>query len=264
MAEILVGTSGYSYDDWRGAFYPLQLKKGDMLEYYAREFRYTEVNSTYYALPRQQAIAGLAERTPPEFVFTVKAFKSLTHDRQSGVEVDAGKFRFSLAPLIETGKLGAVLLQFPYSFRCCQENCSYLARLGKLLEDLPLAAEFRHAGWESEAVWDLLKGLNIAYVAVDEPGLRGLVGCSTALTSSFGYVRFHGRNAGRWWQHEQAYERYDYLYQEPELDEWVPRIHSLAQGADRIFVTFNNHYKGQAITNARMMQRMLQDWHSRA
>jgi len=264
VAEILVGTSGYSYDDWRGAFYPLQLKKGDMLEYYAREFRYTEVNSTYYALPRQQAIAGLAERTPPEFVFTVKAFKSLTHDRQSGVEVDAGKFRFSLAPLIETGKLGAVLLQFPYSFRCCQENCSYLARLGKLLEDLPLAAEFRHAGWESEAVWDLLKGLNIAYVAVDEPGLRGLVGCSTALTSSFGYVRFHGRNAGRWWQHEQAYERYDYLYQEPELDEWVPRIHSLAQGADRIFVTFNNHYKGQAITNARMMQRMLQDWHSRA
>jgi len=81
---------------------------------------------------------------------------------------------------------------------------------------------------------------------------------STALTTNFGYVRFHGRNAGHWWQHEQAYERYDYLYQEPELEEWALRIHSLAQGADRIFVTFNNHYKGQSITNARMMQRMLQ------
>jgi uncharacterized protein YecE (DUF72 family) len=214
LAEILVGTSGYSYDDWRGAFYPLQLKKGDMLEYYAREFRYTEVNSTYYALPSQPAIARLAERTPPEFVFTVKAFKSMTHERQDSVAVDAGKFRFSLAPLIEAGKLGAVLLQFPYSFRCCQENRSYLARLGEMLGDLPLAVEFRHAGWESEAVWEFLKRLNMACVAVDEPRLKGLVGGSAVLTASFGYIRFHGRNAGNWWQHEQAYERYDYLYRE--------------------------------------------------
>jgi uncharacterized protein YecE (DUF72 family) len=258
LAEILVGTSGYSYDDWRGAFYPLQLKRGDMLEYYAREFRYTEVNSTYYALPSQQMMARLAERTPPEFVFTVKAFKSMTHERQDSVAVDAGKFRFSLEPLIEGGKLGAVLLQFPYSFRCCQENRSYLARLGEMLGDLPLAVEFRHVGWEREAVWEFLKSLSMAYVAVDEPGLKGLVGGSMALTANFGYVRFHGRNAGHWWQHEQAYERYDYLYQESELQEWVPRIYSLAQGADRIFVTFNNHYKGQSITNDRMMQRMLQ------
>jgi len=93
LADILVGTSGYSYDDWRGPYYPLQLKKGDMLEYYAREFRYTEVNSTYYALPSQQAMARLAERTPPEFVFTVKAFKSLTHERQGGVAAQKQKPR---------------------------------------------------------------------------------------------------------------------------------------------------------------------------
>jgi uncharacterized protein YecE (DUF72 family) len=127
-----------------------------------------------------------------------------------------------------------------------------------MLGDLPLAVEFRHAGWESEAVWEFLKRLNMACVAVDEPRLKGLVGGSAVLTASFGYIRFHGRNAGNWWQHEQAYERYDYLYQEPELEEWVPRIHSLAQGADHVFVTFNNHYKGQSITNARMMQGMLQ------
>jgi uncharacterized protein YecE (DUF72 family) len=258
-AEILVGTSGYSYDDWRGAFYPLQFPRGDMLAYYAREFRYTEVNSTYYALPGQQLMASLAERTPPGFVFTVKAFKSLTHERKGEAAVDAGKFRFSLAPLVEAGKLGAVLLQFPYSFRCSQENRSYLARLGELLEGLPLAAEFRHAGWEREAVWEFLKDLNMAYVAVDEPRLKGLVGASTALTAGFGYVRFHGRNAGSWWQHEQAHERYDYLYQESELEEWAPRIRDLARGADRLFLTFNNHYKGQSITNARMMQRLLQD-----
>ena len=127
-----------------------QALRGDMLEYYAREFRYTEVNSTYYALPSQQAMARLAERTPQEFVFTVKAFKSLTHERQGNAEVDAGKFRFSLEPLIETGKLGAVLLQFPYSFKCYQENRRYLARLGELLNGLPVAAEFRHASWERQ------------------------------------------------------------------------------------------------------------------
>jgi uncharacterized protein YecE (DUF72 family) len=129
-------------------------------------------------------------------MFTVKAFKSLTHERQDGVAVDAGKFRFSLAPLIEAGKLGAVPLQFPYSFRCCQENRSYLARLGEMLGDLPLATEFRHAGWESEAVWEFLKSLHMAYVAVDEPQLRGLVGGSTALTTNFGYVRFMGATPG--------------------------------------------------------------------
>jgi len=258
LAEILVGTSGYSYDDWRGPYYPLQLKKSDMLEYYAREFRYTEVNSTYYALPSQQAVARLAERTPPEFVFTVKAFKSLTHERQGGVAVDAGKFRFSIEPLVESSKLGAVLLQFPYSFKCCQENRGYLTRLRELLNGLPVAVEFRHASWEQSAVWEFLKDLGVAYVAVDEPHLRGLVGNSAELTTTFGYVRFHGRNAGNWWQHEQAYERYDYLYQEPELQEWIPRINNLARGADRIFVTFNNHYKGQSIINARMMQRLLQ------
>ena len=98
----------------------------------------------------------------------------------------------------------------------------------------------------------------MAYVAWMSPSCEGWWETPQVLTASIGYVRFHGRNAGNWWQHEQAYERYDYLYQEPELQEWVPRIHSLAQGADRIFVTFNNHYKGQSITNARMMQKMLQ------
>jgi uncharacterized protein YecE (DUF72 family) len=167
LAEILVGTSGYSYDDWRGQYYPLQLKKGDMLEYYAREFQYTEINSTYYSLSSQQAVARLAERTPPEFVFTVKSYKSLTHERQGEAAVDAGKLRFSLAPLVETGKLGAVLLQFPYSFRCSQESRSYLARLGELLQDMPLAVEFRHASWEQQAVWAFLQDLGMAYVAVD-------------------------------------------------------------------------------------------------
>lgn len=253
-----MGASGYSYDDWRGAFYPLQLKRGDMLEYYAREFRYTEVNSTYYCLPAQQAMARMAAKTPPEFVFTVKAFKSLTHERHGEIAADAGKFRFSLAPLVAAGKLGAVLLQFPYSFKYCRENRDYLAGLGELLQGLPLAAEFRHAGWEQPPVWEFLRDLGMAYVAVDEPRLRGLVGGSAELTASFGYIRFHGRNAGRWWQHEQAYERYDYLYRESELEEWLPRIRNLAVGAERLFITFNNHYKGQAITNARMMRMLLQ------
>lgn len=110
MAEIILGTSSYSYNDWRGPFYILQLKKGNMLEKYAWEFHYTEINSTYYSLPSQQAIAGLAKRTPPDFVFTVKAFQSLTHERHDNIAVDTSKFRFSMAPMMDEGKLGAVLL----------------------------------------------------------------------------------------------------------------------------------------------------------
>ncbi len=256
-AEILIGTSGYSYDDWRGPFYPLRLKRGDMLEFYAREFRFTEINSTYYCLPAEKSMARLAAKTAPDFVFTVKAFKSLTHGRQGSVASDAGKLRFSLEPLLAAGKLGAVLLQFPYSFKHSAENSDYLAWLAELLQGLPAAVEFRHSSWEQPPVWTFLRKLGLAWVAVDEPRLRGLVGGSAELTASFGYIRFHGRNAGNWWRHEQAYERYNYLYRVSELEEWVPRIRSLAQGAERLFITFNNHYQGQSVANARMMQMIL-------
>lgn len=256
-AQILIGTSGYSYDDWRGAFYPLRIKREEMLRYYARDFSFTEINSSYYRLPSFQFFLRLAEKTPPDFLFTVKAHKSLTHERVGDLKATSEKFRSVLRPLIDTGKLGAVLLQFPYSFKNSEENRKYLSRLRELMKELPLAVEFRHISWEQKPIWDFLQMYGIAYVSVDEPQLKGLVGRSAVLTSSIGYVRFHGRNAEKWWKHEESYERYDYLYTEEELREWVPKVKSLSKEATRVFVAFNNHYRGKAVVNAKMFQKLL-------
>lgn len=256
-AQVLIGTSGYSYKDWVGPFYPPGLPAEDMLAYYAREFPFVELNFTYYRLPTQRTLAGMARKVPPGFLFTVKAYQSLTHSRGEAVAEDAGKFLYGLKPLVDAGRLGAVLLQFPYSFHHTEENRRYLVWLKELLSGLPLAVEFRNREWAKEPVWELLASLGMGYACVDEPRLRGLVGGVVKCTASVAYVRFHGRNAARWWQHEAAYERYDYLYSEDELREWVPGIASLAGRAERLFVAFNNHYQAKAVVNARMLRGLL-------
>ncbi|MEW6182094.1 MAG: DUF72 domain-containing protein [Bacillota bacterium] len=256
-AKIFTGTSGYSYDDWRGAFYPLRLAKGDMLVYYAREFFFTEVNSTYYYMPPPRILARLAEKTPEDFVFSVKAHGSLTHGRGDGFNSDAEKFRLALQPLRESGKLGAVLFQFPYSFRKIPENEKYLVRIRDAFPADPAAVEFRHSGWVEQSTWELLRSLNFAYVCVDEPRLKGLVGPVAVRTASFGYVRFHGRNAAKWWKHGQPWERYDYLYSDAELTEWIPGVQAVARETDRVFIAFNNHPRGQAVQNARVFRSMI-------
>jgi len=255
--EILIGTSGYSYEDWRGVFYPLRLAKGKMLEHYAQEFSFTEVNSTFYHVPAARVMEALVKKTPAHFVFAVKAHGSLTHEREGEFTGHAAKFRAMLQPLQEASKLGAVLFQFPFSFGNAAENRDYLAHLRDLFPDLPAAVEFRHAGWVEQSTFDLLRSLDFAYVCVDEPRLRGLVGPVAVRTASFAYVRFHGRNAAKWWRHGEAWERYDYLYSEEELKEWVPKIGSVARGADRTFVAFNNHPRGQAVENARLLREMI-------
>lgn len=256
-ARIFIGTSGYSYDDWLGYFYPPKLPRSKMLEYYAQEFPFTEVNSSFYALPSPKMCEGLAKKTPANFVFTVKAHKSMTHERPGNVEEFAKRFLFALQPLLGAGKLGAVLLQFPYSFHNTPENRRYLAKLNALFSTVPAVVEFRHHTWTGKATWDFLRELGLGYTCVDEPALKGLVRPAVVCTAPVAYVRFHGRNAAKWWNHEQAYERYDYLYTEEELREWVPGIKSLAAEAERVFVAFNNHYRGQAVINARMLREML-------
>ncbi|MGQ9512863.1 DUF72 domain-containing protein [Thermodesulfitimonas sp.] len=256
-SEILIGTSGYSYDDWRGAFYPLKLAKGKMLEYYAQEFLFTEVNATFYHLPPVQVMAALARKTPERFVFAMKAHGSLTHEREAEFTGHAAKFRAVLKPLEEAGKLGAVLFQFPFAFPNSPGNRDYLAYLRELFPDLPAAVEFRHASWVEQSTFDLLRSLDLAYVCVDEPRLKGLVGPVAVRTASFAYIRFHGRNAAKWWQHREAWERYDYLYSEKELGEWLPKIEGVARGATRAFIAFNNHPRGQAVANARLLREMI-------
>lgn len=251
-ARILIGTSGYSYKDWVGPFYPSGYSSRDMLGFYAREFSFTEINSTYYRLPTPGMIERMSQRVPDDFVFALKAFQGITHEAE-----DCERLRKAVQPLIDRGKLGAILIQFPYSFRNDVNSRDYLARVRDYLRDVPLAAEFRNSGWEDERTWDLLRELEIAYVCVDGPRLKGLPKPITKATAPFGYVRFHGRNAGKWWNHEQAYERYDYLYSERELKDWVPPLLSLSKEVTRLFVAFNNHFNGQSVKNARMLREYL-------
>jgi len=254
--EILIGTSGFSYEDWRGYFYPADLPKREMLAYYAEHFPTVEVNATYYSMPGPATFAQMARKVPSGFQFVVKANKEMTHAEEFLPEPFVA-FRAAMEPLVERGMLGCVLAQFPWSFKATPPNRTVLEQFRAALPDLPVVVEFRNSGWVSEETFALLRGLEMGFCCVDEPRLKGLMPPVVRATSPIGYVRFHGRNAAKWWQHEQAYERYDYLYSEDELAEWVPRIEELAGETERTYLFFNNHYEGKAGQNAQMLARLL-------
>ncbi|MGB9803873.1 DUF72 domain-containing protein [Desulfofundulus sp.] len=254
---ILVGTGGYSYEDWKGIFYPEKVDKKEMLSLYAREFSFTEINSSYYRMPNRFMFYHMQAKTPPGFQFVVKAYHTLTHERED-TRKDFQDFKAALTPLIETGKFGCVLAQFPSSFRLNDENIDYLKEFRRCMEDIPVVVEFRHQEWINENTFELLEENNLGYVCVDEPLFKTLVPPTVRATSPIGYVRFHGRNYQKWWQHEEAHERYDYLYSEDELKEWAPRIAKLAERTTKTFVSMNNHYRGQAVINGRMIREILQ------
>jgi len=259
---IHIGTSGYSYQDWKGPYYPEGLKDSDMLEFYANDFRATEINYTYYRMPSARTLAGMASKVPDDFLFTIKASKELTHEREAeegGATPENFKlFRQALQPLIDEGKFGAVLAQFPNSFKPTPENRDYLATFRERMGDLPVAVEFRNAGWVTDETMDLLKKNNLGYCCVDEPRLKGLIPPIAVATAPIAYVRFHGRNAKKWWRHDEAFERYSYEYKPEELEEWVPKVEKLEDKADNTFIFTNNHYRGAAIQTANTLKDMLE------
>jgi len=253
---IYLGTSGFSYDDWVGAFYPAGMPKREWLVYYAREFNSCEVNSTFYALPKPSTLKAMSEKTGEGFLFSVKANQQMTHQREDNAAVFK-TFCQMLEPVISAGKLGCVLAQFPYSFRLNQRNWDYLRWVREQLGELPVVVELRNAGWLRSEVFDWLHQLDLGFCCVDEPPLPNLLPPIAEATSDIGYVRFHGRNSAKWWQHEHAYERYDYSYTPQELGEWVPRIRKLDSMVERTFVFANNHWRGQAVSTIRQLRLML-------
>ncbi|NLS75800.1 MAG: DUF72 domain-containing protein [Chloroflexi bacterium] len=255
---LYIGTSGYSYDDWVGPYYPAGLKKADWLSYYARDFRTTEINFSYYRIPSARTLAQMAAKTPDDFVFTIKASQELTHTREENAEAFA-QYTAALAPLVEAGKLGCVLAQFPYSFHATPENRDYLLAFRERLGDLPLVIEFRNNQWLAPQTYELLRAHRMGFCCVDEPRLAGLIPPVAEATSDITYVRFHGRNAAKWWEHDQAFERYDYTYSEDELREWVPKIRALEAPSRATFVYANNHWQAQAITTAKQLRFLLDD-----
>jgi uncharacterized protein YecE (DUF72 family) len=253
---IYFGTSGFSYDDWVGIFYPGGMPRKEWLPFYSHEFSSLELNSTYYAIPRIAVIESMVARTGKDFQFVVKAHQEMTHQRQNNDEIFTA-FTTILKPFIDTDKLGCILAQFPYSFGYSNENLDYLGAFRNKLGDLPLVIEFRNANWIKPEVFDWLRSHGIGFCCVDEPKLPRLMPPLVEVTSNIGYIRFHGRNAAKWWHHEQAYERYDYTYSPKELEEWLPRIREVGEKAEMTFVFANNHWRGQSVDTIRQIRLML-------
>ena len=253
---IKIGTSGFSYPEWRGGFYPEKLSQRQMLVFYSQHFPTVEINSTYYHIPSARNMAAMAARAEGRLDFAVKAHQDMTHTRDKLSDA-LPAFREAIQPLRDAGALGCVLLQFPFSFKSDPANTEFLRRVTGELNPDRVVVEFRHRSWTTEETFALLREQGAAYCCVDEPRLPNLPPPVVRATAPIAYVRFHGRNRQKWWTHAEAWERYDYLYSEAELREWVPKIQALAGAAETCYAFFNNHAHGQAVTNAQMLARLL-------
>jgi uncharacterized protein YecE (DUF72 family) len=253
---IYLGTSGYSFRDWVGPFYPSGTRSAEMLSCYARSFSAVEINATYYRVPPARAFARMADQTSPGFCFTVKLPAVATHERvRDRVAFEA--FLTAVAPLEEAGKLRGLLAQFPFSFRAGEEGHAHLRFLRDTLGERPLFVEFRHESWAQPGTFALLESLGAGFCAVDEPRLPGLFPPVVRPTGPAGYVRFHGRNADAWWSGDGS-TRYDYLYNDRELSEWAVAIRQLDAHSRDTFVFFNNCHAGHAAQNAQRMAELLE------
>lgn len=253
---IRVGTAGYSYKDWIGPFYPEGIKPQLMLKYYSQVFDFTEINYTYYKVPDPKNFYKMAEITPLDFMFTVKLFGGMTHTRDSS-DADYEKFLQGIRNLDECGKLGCLVAQFPNSFGYTKENLFYLEKLKEHFQDYKLALEFRNAEFVNLKVLDFMKEKELSFICVDEPKVKGLVQSGVIRTDNNVYIRFHGRNESKWYNNNASYERYDYLYTEKELKEWSGAVKGMEHSCDDLYISFNNHFNGQAIINAKMMKTLL-------
>lgn len=251
---IKIGTSGYSFDDWKGTFYPADIKKGKMFDYYVKHFSVVEINSTYYRIPHPAVMANIEKKSPEDFEFIVKTPNTVTHKRKD-IETAVKEFNNCLEPMAEPGKLKGLLAQFPYSFKFSQVNLDYVRYCRELLKQYPLFVEFRHNSWVNRQMYDAFKVGDIGYVSVDEPQLPGLLKPDAFNTTDSAYIRLHGRNAGMWWDGGPL--RYDYDYSPEELEEWKKKIEKLQEKARKVYIFFNNCHLGQAVKNAREMMQLL-------
>ncbi len=251
-----IGTSGYSYKDWEGVFYPPDIPKGKKLDYYAQHFNTVEINSTYYRIPNPAVFYHLHQKTAPDFEFIVKTNRESTHNRKENAKA-MRELQEAVKPLKESAKLKGYLAQFPYSFKNIPTNRDYILQTKELTGEIPLFVEFRNWTWNQDQLADFLGENDINYVNVDQPPLRGLLPRQDLLTGNLGYVRFHGRNIKNWWEGTNE-SRYNYLYSEEELQEWIHHLVRLIKRSYRTYIFFNNHPQGQAIKNAGMLKKILE------
>jgi uncharacterized protein YecE (DUF72 family) len=269
---VHIGTSGWNYPagrgTWNGIFYPSRRPRGfDELAYYAEHFDTVEVNSTFYRMPEAPMSEGWIARTPPDFLFSVKLFQKFTHPdmylERHGVKdwdlsrVDLDLFRGGIEPIAAAGRLAAVLLQFPPSFHAEPDMRGYLDWLLDGLSEYPLAVELRHRSWYD--AWQntqaQLDARSAAWALIDMPGTPGVV--SAEDSRSLLYIRLHGRNAANWWTHDEAEDRYDYLYSKEELQPFADAARRAKKFNKRVLMYLNNHFSAKAVANAAVLKHEL-------
>ena len=258
--RIRVGPAGWSYKDWAGQVYPKPQPRGfDPLTYLAQYFDAIEINSSFYRIPDSKTTQRWVDRVAdhPAFRFTAKLWQGFTHEGTARPE-DEAAFRQAMAPLHDVGRLGAVLLQFPYRFHHTPENWAHLRRLADTFREYPLVLEIRHRSWDRPQVYDFLRELGIGFCNIDQPQVSYSIGLTAHVTSPVGYLRLHGRNVATWFaEGADAAARYDYRYPAEELEMLVDVVEVLSRQARETYLITNNHFRGQAALNALELRHRL-------
>jgi len=261
---IRCGVAGWDYPDWKGVVYPASTGRGfDRLAYVARYVDTIEINTSFYRPVSPNVAESWLSRTAelPDFRFTAKAHRSMTHEPGTGSEEAARLTLPGLRPLLDAGRLGALLLQFPQSFHFTRTATERLERALPHLQHWPVAIEVRHGSWASEKAVEWFRSRELGWCAVDQPRMGDTtLGVLPHVTSSVGYVRMHGRNAADWFRPDAGRDaRYDYLYSARQLRELAAPLKAMADTAENLFVVQNNHFRGKALVNALQMKGLLLD-----
>jgi uncharacterized protein YecE (DUF72 family) len=272
--DIFIGTAGFSYKDWEGIVYPKDLKKRKIhpLEYLAQFFNCCEINTSFYGHIKPEIgkqWAALASAVNPKFLFTAKLNKGFTHSPLAAIESTSAETlrplsedetlaKAGLDSLANAGRLGALLIQFPISFKNTPENRAYLKQLLQRFSAYPLVLEVRHLTWNDPHVFTQLSEQGVGFANIDQPLLGKAIRPTDHVTSHVGYIRLHGRNYKDWFESEQRNDRYNYLYTQRELEGWVERIKTVGQNAKQTFVITNNHPDGKAAVSALEIAHMLE------
>ena len=276
MGEIRIGTSGWSYPSgngtWNGVFYPTERKgrgrgKFDELAFYAEHFDTVEINSTFYRTPSPATAKSWAQRTPRNFEFSLKLFQKFTHpemyEKATGIDSwdlgrkDVDEFRAAIDPLASAGKLGALLAQFPASFKNEPDSRGYLEWLLENFRDYMVAVELRHKSWSDDPMdtLQLLDRFAAAWAQIDEPKFRFSIRQNLLPNvRTLYYLRLHGRNAKQWWKHEKSEDRYNYLYSSEELEPFAEAAETASRKVKKAYVYANNHFSAQSVANAAILK----------
>jgi uncharacterized protein YecE (DUF72 family) len=271
--KIRIGTAGWSYKDWEGVFYPpgMQRRKQHPLEILARCFDVVEINTSFYGHIKPELAkiwTRKAASVNPGFVFTAKLHRSFTHSPLAVMEPtsaatikpnedDEKLAREGLEALAATGKLGALLIQFPVSFKNTLLNREYVEALLRQFIEYPRVVEVRHSSWDNPDTIRDLEQKNVSFCNIDQPLIGRSLDATEHVTAPVGYVRLHGRNYDQWFEAEKPHDRYNYLYSETELEGWKDKVERMAHQAEVTYVIANNHFEAKSGVNALQMKHML-------